>query len=166
MKNFVFLSYVLFFGFSTSLFAQYSSKELKKLEKMEIRIVNRGLDLDATFVPYCEPDGTTDLHKTSEENWSKSMFVAGLEVGDYSGQSVVKDSNNREMNLSRTNTFNGRYVFDVSTSGLVKISDLFNNNKVVATISYKSDLNYAAFGADVSFKREYLISKLIESNKK
>ena len=34
--------------------SQYTKKELKKLDKMELKIVNRGLDLNSTFVVYSE----------------------------------------------------------------------------------------------------------------
>ena len=140
-------------------FSQYSKKELKKLEKMELKIVNRGLDLNETFVPYYKKNNFI------ESSWAEAMFTLGLDVGDYSSQKQIKDSNNRETELSRTVTFNGRYVFDSNAFGVIKILDLYNDNKIVATIRYKGSLNFGAGGNDLYFKKEYVIKELIKSNR-
>ncbi len=144
-------------------FSQYSKKELKKLKKMELKIVNRGLDLKETFVPYCIKKN--NFMGTVESSWAEAMFTLGLDVGDYSSQKQIKDSNNRETELSRTVTFNGRYVFDSNAFGVIKILDLYNDNKIVATIRYKGSLNYGAGGNDLYFKKEYVIKELIKSNR-
>ena len=41
----------------------------------------------------------------------------------------------------------------------------YNDNKIVATIRYKGDLNYGAMGNDLYFKKEYVIRELIKSNR-
>ena len=130
-------------------FSQYSKRELKKLKKMELKIVNRGLDLDATFVPYSYGTYKSGDSWNNESDWADAMFTLGLEVGDYSSS-------------KNTVTFNGRYVFDAKDygnwTGVIKIQDLNNNNKIVATISYRRDIR-------TSLKMEYVIRELIKSNK-
>ena len=51
MKNFVTLLLILFCSYN---YSQYSKKELKTIKKAGIKIVNKGLDLNAVFVPYKE----------------------------------------------------------------------------------------------------------------
>jgi len=160
MKNILFLLLLI----PVISFSQFSKKELKKFKKMDLKIVNRGLDLNATFVAYSEQStqGYIDL---VEDSWETAMFSQGLEVGDYSEQRQVKDANNREMNLSGSLIFNGRYVFDTSTHKQIKIQDLNNNNKIVATITYKGSLGWGMGNNPLIRKKEYVIYKLIESNK-
>lgn len=141
-------------------FSQYSKKELKTIDKMELRISNRGLDLKASFIPF--HSSFEEYGTESEENWSMSLFEAGLEVGSYYNESTVKDTENREMEVSRANIFNGRYVFDVSTYKQIKIRDLESDNKIVCTISYKGDVNYSLTMSN--FRRKYILEKLIKSN--
>ena len=147
-------------------YSQYTKKQLKKLKKMELEIVNRGLDLDATFVPYYKARYTSEgqlVGKSVEPRWAEAMFKLGLNVGDYSSQSQAKDANNREMSLSNSLIFNGRYVFDCNTYNVIKIQDLQNNNKIVATIKYKKYLNQS--NPKHSYKKDYVIRELIKSNK-
>lgn len=102
-KIIVILLLVPFFGF-----AQYSKKQLRKIKKLELKVVNKGLDLKETFVVY---------HKTFssyENDWESALFSAGLDVGDYFDKKNVKDTNNREMILYDEVIFRGRYVFDIS----------------------------------------------------
>ena len=61
--------------------------------------------------------------------------------------------------------FNGRYIFDISTHGQIKIQDLQNNNKLVASITYKGNLGWGVGFDPLIRKKEYVIDKLIESNK-
>ena len=57
-------------------FSQYTKKELKKFEN-ELKIVNRGLDLDAPFVVYSE-QSSQDLVDLVEDSWETAMFSKGL----------------------------------------------------------------------------------------
>ena len=161
MKNILFLLLLI----PVISFSQYSKKELKKLKKMELKIVNRGLDLNASFVPYSNGTYPSGAQWNNESDWVDAMFTLGLEVGDYSQERQVKDANNREMNLSNSLIFNGRYVFDTSTHKQIKIQDLNNNNKIVATITYKGNLGWGVGYKPLIRKKEYVIYKLIESNK-
>ena len=147
MKNILFLLLLI----PVISFSQYSKKELKKLKKMELKIVNRGLDLDATFVPYYRVRESGDGWNT-ETGWGEAMFTLGLDVGDYSSSKTAL-------------TFNGRYIFDSNTYGVIKIQDLEDNNKIVATIKYKGALNWHVLGKDISYRMEYVIRELIKSNK-
>jgi len=144
--------------------SQYTKKELKKLDKMELKIVNRGLDLNSTFVVYSE-ESSQQLIDLVEDSWETAMFSKGLDVGDYYEESQVKDTNNREMALSNSITFNGRYVFDTSTRGQIKIQDLENNNKLVAYITYKRDLSWGVGFNPLIWKKEYVIEELMKSNR-
>ena len=145
MKNILFLLLLI----PVISFSQFSKKELKKFKKMDLKIVNRGLDLNATFVAYSDQT-TQGLIDLVEDSWDTAMFSQGLEVGDYSQQSLI---------------FNGRYVFDTSTHKQIKIQDLNNNNKIVATITYKGNLGWGVGYKPLIRKKEYVIYKLIESNK-
>lgn len=148
-------------------YSQLTKKQLKKLKKMELKIVNKGLDLNATFVPYSTAvsDTNPNIGSEIEANWGAAIFALGLDVGDYSEQRRSKDGNNREVNLSTAVVFNGRYIFSHGdSSGVIKIQDLNNNNKTVATIKYKGVVSVNLF-KDNSYKREYVISELIKSNK-
>ena len=131
---------------------------------MELKIVNRGLDLNSTFVVYSE-ESSQKLIDLVEDSWETAMFSKGLDVGDYYEESQVKDTNNREMALSNSITFNGRYVFDTSTHGQIKIQDLENNNKLVASITYKRDLSWGVGFNPLIWKKEYVIEELIKSNR-
>tara|TARA_B100000787_G_C16081865_1_gene244812 strand:+ start:111 stop:617 length:507 start_codon:yes stop_codon:yes gene_type:complete len=168
MKNILFLLLLI----PVISFSQYSKKELKKLKKLELKIVNRGLDLDATFVPYFKKKYFTRENGTegvwganTEDRWAEAMFTYGIDVGDYSRESQVKDANNREMNLSNSLIFNGRYVFDCNTNRVIKIQDLQNNNKIVATIKYEGRSLWLGYGKNLSLQMEYIIQELIKSNK-
>jgi len=145
-------------------FSQYTKKQLKKLEKMNIKIVNRGLDLDAAFVAYSN-ESSQDLVDLVEDSWETAMFSKGLNVGDYYSENSVVDGNNREIEVSSSNYFNGRYIFDATTHGQIKIQDLENNNKLVATITYKGSLGWGVGFIPLIWKKEYVIEKLIESNR-
>lgn len=46
-KIVIILLLVPFFGF-----AQYSKKQLRKIKKLELKVINKGLDLKETFVVY------------------------------------------------------------------------------------------------------------------
>ena len=131
---------------------------------MELKIVNRGLDLNSTFVVYSE-ESSQQLIDLVEDSWETAMFSKGLDVGDYYEESQVKDTNNREMALSNSITFNGRYVFDTSTRGQIKIQDLENNNKLVASITYKRDLSWGVGFNPLIWKKEYVIEELMKSNR-
>tara|TARA_B110000908_G_scaffold165711_1_gene215627 strand:- start:1921 stop:2358 length:438 start_codon:yes stop_codon:yes gene_type:complete len=140
---------LIFLFISIASYSQYSKKELKKFNKMDLKIINRGLDLNATFVVYYKYTSQVDL---VEDSWETAMFSKGLDVGDYSQQ-------------SNSLIFNGRYIFDTSTHGQIKIQDLQNNNKLVASITYKGNLGWGVGFDPLIRKKEYVIDKLIESNK-
>jgi len=143
-------------------FSQYTKKQLKKLEKMELKVINRGLDLSETFVVYTK-ETSQNLVDLVEDSWELALFSKGLKVGDYYSEKSVIDGNNRELNVSSTLYFNGRYLFNIETHGQIKILDLENNNQIVAYITYKKDLNWGAGFNPLTWKKEYVIEKLIES---
>jgi len=156
MKKITFITIALLILSNIS-YSQYSEKQLRTLKKMELKIINRGLNLNDAFVPYTE----IPVCRGCMELWSDSMSAVGLEVGDYSKSTQIKDAKNREVVFS--NLFKGRYVFELKRFGPIKIFDLKDNNKIVVTISYKGSIS---FNAKYSYKREYVLKKLIESNKK
>ena len=139
-----------FFGF-----AQYSKKQLRKIKKLELKVVNKGLDLKETFVVY---------HKTFssyENDWESTLFSAGLDVGDYFDKKNVKDTNNREMILYDEVIFRGRYVFDISPYTRITIKDLKNDNKIVALIEHNG---WSGWGEESIYLMDYIVNALIESN--
>lgn len=145
-------------------FSQYTKKQLKQLEKMELKIFNRGLDLSETFVVLSE-QSSQKLTDIVEDSWEVALFSKGLDVGDYYSENKMVDGNNREINVASSLYFNGRYILDTSTPRQIKIFDLNNNNKLVASITYKRDLNFGAGFNPLIWKKEYVIEKLIESNR-
>jgi len=149
-KIIVILLLVPFFGF-----AQYSKKQLRKIKKLELKVVNKGLDLKETFVVY---------HKTFssyENDWESALFSAGLDVGDYFDKKNVKDTNNREMILYDEVIFRGRYVFDISPYTRITIKDLKNDNKIVALIEHNG---WSGWGEESIYLMDYIVNALIESN--
>lgn len=146
-------------------FSQYSKKELKKINNLELKINNRGLDLTAAFVPFSYRIGYDESSDASaESNWEQALFSAGLKVGSYSSKSTVKDTENREVLLEEAYVFKGRYVFDVSKRGLIKILDLENDNQIVATVFYRYNKAFLYYRQQDYYKRDYVIKKLIELN--
>lgn len=149
-KIIVIILLVPFFGF-----AQYSKKQLRKIKKLELKVVNKGLDLKETFVVY---------HKTFssyENDWESALFSAGLDVGDYFDKKNVKDTNNREMILYDEVIFRGRYVFDISPYTRITIKDLKNDNKIVALIEHNG---WSGWGEESVYLMDYIVNALIESN--
>ena len=159
MKKILFLLLIA----PTVSFSQYTKKQLKQLEKMELKIINRGLNLSETFVVFSK-QSSQNLIDLVEDSWEMALFAKGLNVGDYYSQNKVFDGNNREINVASSLYFNGRYIFDTSTHRQIKILDLENNNQLVASVTYKRDLNWGAGFNPLSWKKEYVIEKLIESN--
>ena len=141
---------LLVIGFCINTNAQFSKKEMKKIKKREIKIINRGIDLKATFIPYYESRRIGD----TENAWSNSLFEAGFDVGDYSKSNGVVIAN-------------GRYLFEIKHYS-VTISDLQNDNKIVATITFKKGVfakfNVLIHQAKGNFIRSYILEKLIEKN--
>ena len=147
MKNLVTLILILFCTYG---YSQYSKKELKAISKAEIKIVNRGLDLDATFIPYSNANDSGTRSKLVED-WKETLFEVGREVGSWSEE-------------SNTILFEGRYNFAIGEGcrffRCVKIYDLDNDGKLAATISWKPNIN----SANLSFIRRYIIEELIRLN--
>jgi len=141
---------LLVIGFCINTNAQFSKKEMKKIKKREIKTINRGLDLKARFVPYYASGRISD----TENAWSNSLFEAGFDVGDYSESNVGVRAN-------------GRYLFEIKHYS-VTISDLENDNKVVATITFKKGafmkFNILIHQAKGNFIRSYILEKLIKKN--
>lgn len=136
-------------------YAQYSKKEERKIKKLNLRIVNKGLDLNDTFVVY---------HKTFpsyENNWEAALFSAGFDVGDYFDKKNVKDTNNREMVLYNEVIFRGRYVFDISPYTRITVKDLQNDNKIVALIEHNG---WSGWSEDGIFLINYIVESLKASN--
>jgi len=154
MKNFVTLLLILFCSYN---YSQYSKKELKTIKKAEIKIINRGLDLNAVFVPYKEKYYSNYLQQWVDyskyvDAWADTLFEAGLEVGEFYETS---DSVN----------FKGRYQFEIlfgakTGQQSIRITDLENNNKMVASISWNLVNSYRKN----SFIRQYLLEELIRLN--
>ena len=172
--------------FPVFLSAQYSKKELKKKEKwltkLELRIVNRGVDLNDTFVFYVDRQlNSTAAEKianlafgTRSENWDyiisefeNAMFVAGLDVGTYEFNEIEKGSQNNAKKSGNL-IVNGRYLFefDRAIERYVKIAikDVSNNFKTAATISFKNYIGGSSMLRETIIV-EHVIKEFIKSNK-
>jgi hypothetical protein len=116
---------------------------MRAIKKLEIKIVNRGLDLSETFVPYYEGQDYF------EKNWETSLFEAGYNVGNYyfeNGKRIIE----------------GRYAFEIKLSNLT-IYDMSKNKQIVATVTMKGQgFNGKSHQKKNSFHREYILNKLKE----
>ena len=171
----------------TLLSAQYSKKELKKkekwLKKLELRVVNRGVDLNETFVFFVDQElSETAAEKIANlvfdgknENWDfiisefeNAMFVAGLDVGTYEFKEIQKGSKNNAA-IAGNLIVNGRYLFefDRAIERYVKIAvkDVSNNMKTVATISFRNNIGLGNFMIRETIIIEHIISEFIKSNR-
>jgi hypothetical protein len=167
--------------------AQYSKKELKKkekwLKKLELRVVNRGVDLNDTFVFFVDQElSETAAEKIGNlvfggknENWDfvisefeNAMFVAGLDVGTYEFKEIQRGSKNNAA-IAGNLIVNGRYLFefDRAIERYVKIAikDVANNMKTVATISFKNNIGLGNYMIRETIIIEHVISEFIKSNR-
>lgn len=140
---------LLLFLFSLSGHSQYSKNELKRLEKLDVKITNRGLDLNADFV------FLNEWQNQFTEEWESYMnnvlFEKNLDVG--------RNYYNKETN---TNVFNVRYVIKGNPSSRsFSIKDL-TTDKLIATIRWKKTILWTDSNR---YKFEYIFDKLIESNR-
>ena len=170
-----------------TILAQYSKKELKKkdkwVKKLELRIVNRGVDLNETFVFFVDRElSETAAEKIANlvfdgtnENWDyiisefeNAMFVSGLDVGTYEFKEIEKGSKNNAA-LSGNLIVNGRYLFefDRAIERYVKIAikDVSNNMKTVATISFRNNIGAFNYMIRETIIIEHVINEFIKSNK-
>lgn len=140
MKKLLLVLIVISSNFSV---AQLSKKQMRGIKKLEIKIVNRGLDLSETFVPYYEG---SDYF---EKNWETSLFEAGYNVGNYyfeNGKRIIE----------------GRYAFEIKLSNLT-IYDMSKNKQIVATVTMKGQgFSGKSHQKKNSFHREYILNKLKE----
>ena len=162
-KLLLILLFVPLFSYQT--FSQ-SKKALKKVKK--IKIINRGLNLDGTFVPVVNKDYFNRLLvKRIEASVESAMFAMGFQTGDYYEKQTAKDANNREMTLQTTRVIKGDYSVNIFTKGMsgnriykIVIEDVNNDSRTVATIG---EFEVVHKDTDVL---EAVFFKLIESNKK
>jgi hypothetical protein len=137
---------LLLFLFSLSGYSQYSKKELRRLKKLDVKITNKGLNLNAGFIFLDEtPNNYTE---TLESYMNSILFENNFDVGDYY---YAKETN--------TNVINARYVITQSNKSF-SIKDL-TTNKIVATIRWKKWIRTT--NGD-RYKFIYIFKKLIESN--
>ena len=167
--------------------AQYSKKELKKkekwLQKLELRIVNRGVDLNDTFVFFVDQElSETAAEKIANlafgaknENWDfvisefeNAMFVAGLDVGTYQFKEIEKGSKNNAA-IAGNLIVNGRYLFEfdraIERSVKISVKDVSNNMKTVATISFRNNIGLGNYMIRETIIIEHVIGEFIKSNK-
>jgi hypothetical protein len=136
-------------------------KSIKRdFSDMEVKIVNKGLDLNSTFViVYCCQSYTAGV----EDSWKTAMSSKGLKSNTMPG-----------------NIMDGRYYFETGMPGIITIKDLETivdeEWDEVATITYKGNLGweYSDDGRGYEMmnfsnprirEKEYIIQMLIESNK-
>ena len=168
--------------------AQYTKQEIKKFEKwkkkLELRVVNRGLELNETFVFYVDRKlNSTAAEKIAnlafgakEENWDyvisefeNAMFLNGLDVGTYEFKEIEKGSKNNAKKSGNL-IVNGRYLFefDRAVNDYIKVSvkDVQNNFKTSATLSWKRNLGGINGGQGFStIIIEHVVKEFIKSNR-
>ena len=163
MKKLLLLSALLIFA------SGFSQNDKKLSKKLKINIENRGLDLNATFVPIqgrvrTECPFCCDSRCVS--NWKSALFKQGLDTGDSFNETKLKDSENREMTLLKSKNIRGRYAFIFNFDN-IEIKDGNNNFKTVALLSWGgSGKSYIhSYSNDKNNRiREFIIKELINSN--
>jgi len=155
---------ILIMLFPVLLSSQYSKKEIKQkekwIEKLQLRVVNRGVDINKTFVFFVDKDLSESTGEKiaeiafgggDDENWDyiisefeNAMFLNGLDVGSYSFNEIEKGSKNNALVEGNLNV-NGDYLFEFDRSGgdyrKIFIKDVDNKFKVVATILFRNKLS-------------------------
>ena len=152
------------------------------MKKLELRIVNRGVDLNETFVFFVDRElSETAAEKIANlviggynENWDfviyefeNAMFVAGLDVGTYEFKEIEKGSKNNAA-IAGNLIVNGRYLFEfdraIERYVKVAIKDVSNNMKTVATISFRNNIGLGNYMIRETIIIEHVISEFIKSN--
>ena len=179
--------------------AQYTKRELKQKDKwvdrLGLRIVNRGIDFGETFVFYVKRELSqssgekiTELifNRTDDIDWDfvisdfeNAMFLKGLDVGSYEFKEIVEGSKNNSLKEGNL-IVNGRYLFEFdsargnskkSTMRKISIKDVENKLKVVATIVFRDVVSKVKFGSAATFTLnhailiEHIIEEFIKSGK-
>jgi hypothetical protein len=179
--------------------AQYTKRELKQKEKwvdrLELRIVNRGVDFGETFVFYVERELSEStgekiaeiiFNRTDDIDWDfvisefeNAMFLKGLDVGSYELKEIEKGSKNNSLKAGNL-IVNGRYLFEFdsglgnsrkSTMRKISVKDVENKLKVVATIVFRNIVSKVAVGRAGTFTLnqtiliEHIIEEFIKSGK-
>ncbi len=135
--------------------AKEEQKAIEWLNQRNLKIVNRGLDFNKTFVVFSrEPVIKGGLLEDRLEYWKSKLFETGFEVGEW-----FEDESG--LNIQ------GDYLFElIKGQGLfgytIKISDVNNNNKLVADIRF-NPFNPGRIYAERF--RNQIIEKLKQSNK-
>ncbi len=149
MKNIFFLL-IPFFVFS-------QSKGDKKLQKkLELEIVNKGLNIEDKFVivgSYASvPNGTHfRYNEATEKNWNKTFFKSNLNTGSYSKEDGYL-------------IIDGRYQVNIDRNSMT-IKDASNNFKTVAFLEWKGPTAISVVANDKNkARRKFIIKSLIESN--
>ena len=143
-----------------------NSQSQKKIEKeTEIQIINRyGFDETATFAFYVD-DINNNTMETAILLWEEALLSNGLKLGSWKVEenSVVVDA---DYYIEKVST-NPRDPFKLT------IQDVSNDFKVVATVffggkKFKNAKKWGLFFTDIdgSPYRNYVIKKLLESNKR
>ena len=145
MKNFV-LVFMIFLSFSS----QGQSKKDKKFQKkLDLKVINRGIDFSETFV--VENNFNCQACSNVEDNWRTALFEEGLSVGNWY---IENDER----------IYNGRYVVQISRNS-VTILDANEGFNTVATLRFKGfGLLHIFNTGDNPEKRNFLIRSLKKFN--
>ena len=149
MKNIFFLL-IPFFVFS-------QSKGDKKLQKkLELEIVNKGLNLEDKFVvvgSFARSLAAIQFryNEATEKNWNKTFFKSNLNTGSYSKEDGYL-------------IIDGRYQVNIDRNSMT-IKDASNNFKTVAFLEWKGPTAISVVANDKNkARRKLIIKSLIESN--
>ena len=169
----------------TLLTAQYSKRELKQkdkwLKKLELRIINRGVDFTKTFVFYVDKqEDETAAERIAEmalgsyeTDWEfvttefeNAMFYNGIDTGTYQFKQVDKGSKNNMLTADNM-IVNGRYLFEFSKSvrtyAKISVKDVENNFKTVATIQFRNNLGLLKYTLKQTILIEHIVGEFINS---
>ena len=136
--------------FTLSSYGQ-SKQDKKVIKKLELEIINRGLDLKGKFISkdsykcgYC---------KSVESNWNNSLFKAGLRTGTW----YIEDG---------VEIYDGDYVFEIYQQQIT-IYSVKDDFETVATISFPGNLGFINFQNKPKNieQRAVVLRSLIESNR-
>lgn len=105
------------------------------VKKPKVKVITNGIDLSQSFVVQSIA-WKNSYDKTLERKWEEQLFLNGLKTGVYSQSRRLKDTENREMEVSNQTEVEGRYLMQIVSDVKLIIRDM-NSKSLVGSITFK-----------------------------